>query len=75
MSKLPKKVAQRILKKLKWLASNFDSIIPEPLKGQFEGMYKLRIGDYRVMYTFDNEEKKLIIVHLVKHRREVYKTK
>ena len=64
-------VADRVLKKLRWLADNFDSIRPEPLTGPFSGLFKLRVGDYRVVYSVDHE-KKLLTVRLLGHRREVY---
>jgi len=64
-------VAHRVLKKLRWLAENFDSIRPEPLAGVFSGLFKLRVGDYRVIYQAD-QEKKLLTVRLVGHRREIY---
>lgn len=53
---LSKPVAQRILKKLRWLAENLDAIPPEPLTGQWQGTSKLRVGDYRVLYTLDKTD-------------------
>jgi len=64
-------VADRVLKKLRWLAENFDSVKPEPLTGAFSGLFKLRVGDYRVIYQADRE-KKVLTVQLVGHRREIY---
>jgi mRNA interferase RelE/StbE len=64
-------VADRVLKKLRWLAENFDSIRPEPLAGVFSGLFELRVGDYRVIYQADRE-KKLLTVRLAGHRREIY---
>jgi mRNA interferase RelE/StbE len=75
LNHLSKSVAQRILKKIRWLAENFEVITPEPLTGEWKGLFKLRVGDYRVLYTFSQTERKVIIIHLVKHRREVYKTR
>lgn len=72
---LSKSIAQQVLKKLRWLAENFEIITPEPLTGQWQGLFKLRTGDYRVLYTFSSAERNVIIVHLVKHRREVYRLK
>lgn len=72
LAKLDKQIAQRILKKIRWLAENLETLTPEPLTGQFQGVYKLRVGDYRVLYTFEDEQK-LIVIRLIKHRREVYK--
>ena len=67
-------VARRILSKLRWLAENLNVVTPEPLTGQWKGVFKLRIGDYRALYTVDRTGQR-ITVHLIKHRREVYKTR
>ncbi len=64
-------VADRLLKKLRWLAENFDSVKPEPLTGAFGGLFKLRVGDYRVIYQA-NRGKNVLTVRLVGHRREIY---
>jgi mRNA interferase RelE/StbE len=69
---LDKPVARRILYKLKWLAQNFDELVPNRLAGELKGFYKLRVGTYRVIYTA-NEEERLLLVHLVGHRRDIYK--
>ena len=71
---LDKAAAQRIISKIRWLAENFSTLTPLPLTGQWTGAYKLRIGDYRVLYTFDRDEH-IVLVHFVRHRREVYKTR
>ena len=71
---LPKALhsVERILNKLSWLSENFDNIIALPFKGALSGTYKLRIGDWRVIYSFD-VNKHVITVHLVGHRRDIYK--
>jgi mRNA interferase RelE/StbE len=70
-AKLDQVVADRVLKKLRWLAENFDSLKPESLTGPFSGLLKLRVGDYRVVYQADREQK-VLLVRLVGHRREIY---
>ena len=65
-------IRERVFKKLRWLAENFDVVKPEALAGEWRGVFKLRVGDHRVLYTFDRTKQK-IIVHFVRHRREVYK--
>jgi len=72
LARLDKPMAQWVLKKLRWMAENFEAVIPEALTGQWQGVFKLRVGDYRVLYTSDWEKQK-IIVRFVRHRREVYK--
>ena len=37
-----------------------------------EHLYRLRVGDYRIIYSVAQEERQ-IIVHYVRHRREVYR--
>jgi len=74
LERLDKPVANRIVRKLRWLAQNLDSISPESLKGGFAGLYKLREGDYRIAYQVLRSEN-TIVVHLIGHRRDVYKTK
>ncbi|MCP4418980.1 MAG: type II toxin-antitoxin system RelE/ParE family toxin [Chloroflexi bacterium] len=55
LAKLDKRIAQRILKKIHWLAENLESLNQESLTGQFQGVLKLRVGDYRVLYTLEDE--------------------
>jgi len=70
-ARLDQAVADRVLKRLRWLAENFDSIKPESLTGPFSALLKPRVGDYRVVYQADRE-KKVLRVRLVGHRREIY---
>ena len=72
LDSLDKHVAKRILDKLSWLSENFDNITPLPLKGAFSGTYKLRVGDWRVVYSSE-VDKHVITVHLIGHRRDIYK--
>ena len=71
-SSLDKAVSQRILNKLKWLTKNIEAISPLPLKWNYEGLFKLRIGDWRFIYDIDHDQK-MITVHKAGHRREIYK--
>ncbi|SEH06179.1 type II toxin-antitoxin system RelE family toxin [Candidatus Venteria ishoeyi] len=72
LSRLDKTVAKQIAKRITWLAENFDNIRPEPLSANLAGFYKLRVGDYRVVYeVFDTE--RCLIIHKIGHRREVYR--
>jgi len=69
LQKIDKPVVKRILKKISWLSQHFDDITPEPLSGELVGTFKLRIGDWRVIYTIEND---VITIQAVGHRREVY---
>ena len=41
------------------------------LKGDLAGYYRYRVGDYRVVYSI-NDEQQLVIVAIIAHRSEVY---
>jgi mRNA interferase RelE/StbE len=70
LEKIDKSIAKRILNKISWFSEHFNSITPEPLSGDLSGSYKLRIGDWRVIYT---TETSVIVIQSVGHRREIYK--
>jgi mRNA interferase RelE/StbE len=72
ISKLDRTVIERIAKKVEWLSENLDVVSPETLKGKFHNMFKLVVGDWRVIYTADFANK-IITVHLIGHRKEIYK--
>ena len=44
----------------------------KPLKGELYGKWSLRVGDYRIIYTID-EQKKILTLLNVGHRKMVYK--
>ena len=74
LARLDIPIAQRILKKLKELAENFNEVKQQALTGEWQGIFKLRVGDFRILYTFDRTKRE-IVVHFIRHRSEVYKIK
>jgi mRNA interferase RelE/StbE len=72
LAKLDRIVGQRILNKLKWLSENFEYLTPVSLTGSLAGLFKLRVGDYRVLYSVEPESS-LLTIHLIGHRREIYR--
>jgi mRNA interferase RelE/StbE len=67
-------IAQRVLNKIRWLGENCDDILHEPLSGTLRSFYKLRVGDYRVLYKYARKQQR-IIIHIIDHRRKIYKFK
>mgnify|MGYP001600300019 CR=1 FL=1 len=41
-----------------------------PLQGEFHGLWRIRVGDYRVIYV--RTERGFLVLH-VSHRREAYR--
>ena len=72
LERLDKPTGRRIVQRIHWLAENLDSIRLEALTGDLAGLYKLRIGDYRVIYEVLWEEE-TIVIHAIGHRREIYR--
>lgn len=69
LSKLDKQIAKRITKKLHEISSD-PFLYVSKLVGQ--DLYKLRVGDYRVLMTIQ-QDKLVIIVVEVRQRHNVYK--
>ncbi len=63
---------QRCTDKLTWLSENVEIINTLPLAGELSGLFKLKVGDYRAIYEL-NHNKKVITVHKIGHRRDIYK--
>lgn len=72
LAKLDKPSGRRVVERIHWLAANLDDIKPEVLTGDLAGLYKLRAGDYRIVYEILHDEQ-TIVIHIVGHRREVYR--
>lgn len=73
LKKLDKAVARNIVNKVKeYLALN-PLPLGKPLKGNFSGLYRYRIGNYRVIYSVNQGEIKITIL-AARHRKDVYKT-
>jgi mRNA interferase RelE/StbE len=70
LQRLDKPIAKRILNKTTWLSDHFNNITPEPLSGELAGSFKLRIGDWRVIYTIETD---VLVIQAIGHRSEVYK--
>lgn len=69
--KLDASANRRITKRVEWLAENLDRLSLQPLKGRFSGLYKLRAGDYRVIYEIVHD-RRAVVIHHVGHRKDVY---
>ncbi len=63
--------AQRILETIrKNLLSNPKA--GKPLKGKDGTLWSYRVGDYRIIYTFNDNELYVLVIR-VGHRKEVYR--
>ena len=70
MNKLPAAVHKRISRRILTLEDNPRPRGTKKLSGREE--YRLRIGDYRVLYTVDDKNG-VVTIFAVGHRREIYR--
>ncbi|MBU2509388.1 type II toxin-antitoxin system mRNA interferase toxin, RelE/StbE family [Patescibacteria group bacterium] len=74
LSKLDTLIAQRIAKKLKeYRASQKPMNYSKPLSGDLRGLYRFRVGNYRVIFQKTANGKLVVLLVLrVKHRKDIY---
>ena len=60
---------RRVLEKLQWFLDN--NVALEALEGNLKGLFKLRVGDYRIVYEFESDTH--IVVRFIGHRSNAYK--
>jgi mRNA interferase RelE/StbE len=68
---LPETIRRRVVSQIEQLASE-----PRPAGGRklvgSEDLWRLRIGDYRVIYAV-HDERKLVDIVCVRHRKDAYR--
>ena len=67
---LDKKIQRQIANKLDKLAKDPNSLKSEKIKCS-ESFYRIRSGDYRIIYEIFNDEL-IILVIKIGHRRDIY---
>lgn len=75
LAELDSAIGASVERKIFWLGENAGAIVHRRLVGMpkdLEGLCKLRVGDYRILYWIYQREK-LIRLYRVQHRSEVYR--
>ena len=72
LEKLDRSTGKRIADRIQWLSENLDSTKLYTLKGELRGLYKIREGSYRIIFEILKTER-VVIIHSVGHRREIYR--
>ncbi len=75
LKKLPLALAQRIVRKI---TDNSNQINPlsraKALQGRLSGKYRYRIGDYRAIFSINDDGRVTILMILdIRHRKDAYK--
>lgn len=72
LKRLPTSIFHRIIPQIKTLAANPRPSGCRKITGSKDD-WRIRIGDYRIIYEID-EKAKAVRIMRVRHRREVYRT-
>ncbi len=71
LRKLPRNLVARLLDAVEALPGNPLPAGAEPLRG-FSNVYRVRIGDYRIVYALDVQTRRILVTH-IGHRKHVYR--
>lgn len=63
-------MAQRLLDKTKWLASNIENLRHEPLAPDLAGLSKYAVEHWRILYSIDRDDH-LVDIHRIISRKEL----
>ena len=61
-------MAQRLLDKTKWIASNIDNLRHEPIAPDLPCLCKYAVEDWRIFYSIDRDDHLVDIHGIVRHR-------
>lgn len=71
LRRLPREVLPQVQEAVEALASNPRTPHTEKLEG-YPNAYRLRVGRYRILYTIEDEIRR-VVIYRVAHRRESYR--
>lgn len=70
LKKLPKEIKEKALKIVEGILVK-DPHIGKPLTGPYRGLWKYRVGDYRIIYTIESDRLCIFLLR-IRHRKNVY---
>ncbi|MBS1681083.1 MAG: type II toxin-antitoxin system RelE/ParE family toxin [Bacteroidetes bacterium] len=70
--RLPNQIIKRISYAIDGLSENPRPLGAKKLEGQKESLWRIRIGDYRIIY-FVEDVIKIVEIRKVGHRKDIYK--
>lgn len=67
---LPKNIKERIALAIEVRLTEYPEKYGAPLRNTLKGYWKLRVGDYRVVFRINGKQ---VIVYGIMHRKDVYR--
>jgi len=72
LNRLPDKVKAAVIETIFGPIAENPRRAGKPLKGELQGLYSARRGEFRVIYEID-EASRVVLVHRAQHRRSAYR--
>ena len=72
LNRLPAKIRAAVLETIFGSIADNPRRTSKPLRGELEGLYSARRGEFRVIYEFD-EAAHVVLIHRAQHRGSVYR--
>jgi len=69
---LPEKVAAAVVEFIYGALADTPHRVGKPLRGSLAGMWSARRGEYRVVYTIDDQVVTIVVL-TISHRRDAYR--
>ena len=72
LNRLPEKVRAAVIETILGTIAENPHRAGKPLRGELEGLYSARRGDFRIIYEIDDDAE-VVLVHRAQHRRTAYR--
>jgi mRNA interferase RelE/StbE len=72
LKEFDRQTAGKVVSRVKDYLSQDPEKLGKPLKGVLKGLYRYRIGDYRIMYVIDKGDNQISILFAGK-RKDIYR--
>ena len=72
LNRLPERVRAAVIETILGTIAQNPHRAGKPLRGELEGLYSARRGDFRIIYEIDDEAQ-IVLVHRAQHRRTAYR--
>ena len=73
MARLPRDAQARVLVAVKALADDPRPAGCGPVRGAESGTYRIRVGDYRILYVVLDDEKVVVLVRVARRSESTYR--
>jgi mRNA interferase RelE/StbE len=72
ISTLPRRTRERVIQAIRKLSDDPRHQGTRKLSGEMPGAWRIRVGDYRVIYDIDDDQR-IVTILAALHRREAYR--